>query len=61
VLGKEESKPIDFEDIRAEVTKASQYEHQTEILKKYLAEIQSKVDIRVDETVFDSYEPVEKF
>ena len=61
VLGKEESKPIDFEDIRAEVTKASQYEHQTEILKKYLAEIQSKVDIRVDEAVFDSYEPVEKF
>lgn len=61
VLGKEESKPIDFEDIRAEVTKASQYEHQTEILKKYLAEIQSKVDIRVDKAVFDSYEPAEKF
>jgi parvulin-like peptidyl-prolyl isomerase len=61
VLGKEESKPIDFEDIRAEVTKANQYEHQTEILKKYLAEIQSKVDIRVDKAVFDSYEPAEKF
>lgn len=61
VLGKEENKPIDFEDIRAEVTKASQYEHQTEILKKYLAEIQSKVDIRVDKAVFDSYEPAEKF
>ena len=44
-----------------EVTKASQYENQTEILKKYLGEIRSKVNIRVDEAVFDSYEPVEKF
>jgi parvulin-like peptidyl-prolyl isomerase len=61
VLGKEESKPIDLDEIRDEVTKASQYENQTKILKEYLDQIRSKVDIRVDEAVFDSYEPVEKF
>ena len=61
VLGKEESKPIDLDEIRDEVTKASQYENQIEILKEYIDEIRSKVNIRVDEAVFDSYEPVEKF
>ncbi|MDZ7625173.1 MAG: hypothetical protein U5J96_12120 [Ignavibacteriaceae bacterium] len=59
VLGKEESKPIDLDEIREEVTRASQYEHQVEILKEYLAEIRSKVNISVDEKVFDSYVPVE--
>jgi parvulin-like peptidyl-prolyl isomerase len=61
VLGKEESKPIDFDEIREEVTKASQYEHQTEILREYLSKIRSRVNIRVNENVFNSYEPVEKF
>jgi parvulin-like peptidyl-prolyl isomerase len=61
VLGKEESKPLDFDEVREKVIKASQYEHQTEILKEYIGEIRSKVDIRVDKDVFDSYEPVEKF
>lgn len=55
VLGKVESKPIDFDEIREKVTKASQYEHQVEILKKYLSEIRSRINIRVDEKVFDSY------
>jgi parvulin-like peptidyl-prolyl isomerase len=59
VLGKEESKPIDLDEIREEVTRASQYENQVEILKKYLGEIRSKVNIRVDEKVFDSYERLE--
>jgi parvulin-like peptidyl-prolyl isomerase len=61
VLGKEESRPIDLDEIRDEVTKASQYENQIEILKEYIDEIRNKVNIRVDEAVFDSYEPVEKF
>lgn len=60
VLGKKESKPIDLDEIREEVTRASQYEHQVEILKKYLSEIRSKVNIGVDEKVFDSYELLEK-
>lgn len=59
VLGKEESKPKDFDEVREKVTKASQYEHQTEILKEYIGEIRSKVNIRVDEKVFDSYELLE--
>jgi parvulin-like peptidyl-prolyl isomerase len=61
VLGKEESTPVDLDEIRDKVTKASQYENQTKILKEYLDQIRSSVDITVEEAVFDSYEPVEKF
>ena len=59
VLGKKESKPIDLDEVWEEVTIASQFENQTKILKKYLGEIRSKVNIRVDEKVFDYYEPLE--
>jgi parvulin-like peptidyl-prolyl isomerase len=59
VLGKKESKPIDLDEVWEEVTIASQYENQTKILKEYLGEIRSKVNIRVDEKVFDYYEPLE--
>jgi parvulin-like peptidyl-prolyl isomerase len=59
LLGKEESKPIDFNDIREEVTKASQFEAQTEIVIEYLAKIRDKVNISIDKDLLGSYKPVE--
>ena len=59
LLGKEDSKPIEFNIIKEEVTKASQFEAQTEILKAYLTKIRDKVNIRIDKDLLGSYKPVE--
>jgi len=59
LLGKEESKPIDFSAIEGEVLKVSQFENQTEILYNYINEIRSKVNISIDEDILSSDEIVE--
>jgi len=59
LLGKEESKPIDFSVIEREVSKASQLENQTEILQDYLNKIRSKVNISINTNMLGSDEIVE--
>ncbi len=59
LLGKEESKPIDFNAIEGEVIKASQFENQTEILQDYLNMIRSKINISINEDIVSSDEIVE--
>ena len=54
VLGKEDSKPLDFNSIKGEVLKASQFENQTEIIKDYVRKIRSKVHIRINENLLSS-------
>jgi len=56
LLGKEESKPIDFNVIKGEVIKASQFENQTEILQDYMNVIRSKVNIKINEDMLGSNE-----
>ena len=60
LLGKEESKPIDFNVIKGEVIKASQFENQTEILQDYMNVIRSKVNIKINEDMLGSNEIVER-
>lgn len=55
LLGKEESKPLDFNEVKAEVVKASQLENQTEILREYLTKIRSKVNISIAKDLLGSY------
>jgi parvulin-like peptidyl-prolyl isomerase len=55
VLGKEDSKPMDFNSIKGEVLKASQFENQTEIIKDYVKKIRSKVHIRIDENLLGPF------
>jgi len=57
LLGKEESKPLDFNEVKAEVVKASQLENQTEILREYLTKIRSKVNISIAKDLLGSYKP----
>ena len=59
LLGKEESKPIDFNVIKGEVIKASQFENQTEILQDYMNMIRSKVNIKINEDMLSSNEIAE--
>ena len=59
LLGKDESKPIDFNAIEGEVIKASQFENQTEIVYDYLNKIRSKVNISINEDIISSDEIVE--
>jgi len=59
LLGKEESKPIDFNAIEGEVLKASQFENQTEILYNYIKDIRNKVMITINEDMLGSDEIVE--
>jgi parvulin-like peptidyl-prolyl isomerase len=58
LVGKEESKPIDFSAVEGEVLKASQIENQTEILRDYLTKIRSRVNIDINEDLLYSYEVV---
>lgn len=59
VLGKVESKPIDFNEIKEEVVMGSKLEKQTDIMKNYLDAIRNKVSISVNENVLNSYEVAE--
>ncbi len=54
LLGKEESKPMAFDEVKDEVIKESQFENQTEILQKYLNDIRSKVNVRINENLLYS-------
>ena len=56
LLGKEDGKPIDFNKIKSEVIKASQYENETEILRDYLNKIRNRVSININEKLLDSNE-----
>jgi parvulin-like peptidyl-prolyl isomerase len=58
LLGKEESKPIDFDAIKSEVIKASQIENQSEILYDYTTKIRRKVNISINEDILYSNEIV---
>jgi parvulin-like peptidyl-prolyl isomerase len=54
LLGKEDSKPYDFNTVKDEVLKDSQLENQTEILQNYLNVIQSKVQVKINEELLQS-------
>ena len=54
LLGIEESKPIDFNVIKGEVIKASQFENQTEILQIYINEVRSRVNIKINRNILSS-------
>jgi len=58
LLGKEDSKPMDFDVIKSEVIKASQFENQTEILYDYIQEIRKKVSISINKDMLYSNEIV---
>jgi len=58
LLGKEDSKPMDFDVIKSEVIKASQFENQTEILYDYIQEIRKKVSISINKDILYSNEIV---
>jgi parvulin-like peptidyl-prolyl isomerase len=54
ILGKQESKPYDFNAVKDEVLKESQIENQTEIIQNYLNVIQSKVQVKINEQLLES-------
>lgn len=54
LLGKEESKPLDFNNIKGEALKASQFENETEILRNYLNKLRGKVNVNINEDLIDS-------
>jgi parvulin-like peptidyl-prolyl isomerase len=58
LLGKEESKPVDFDLVKSQVIKASQFENQSEILYDYIEEFRNKVKIRINEDLLYSNEIV---
>ncbi len=58
LLGKEDSKPKDFDLVKDEVIKASQFENQSEILYDYTNEIRRKVKISINEEILYSNEIV---
>ncbi len=58
LLGKEDGKPIDFDVVKSEVIKASQFENQEEILYDYIQKFRGKINISVNENVLYSNEIV---
>ncbi|OGU82145.1 MAG: hypothetical protein A2W11_07450 [Ignavibacteria bacterium RBG_16_35_7] len=55
ILGKTDSKPIDFDLVRNEVTKAAQFENQTKIVQNYLDLIRKKVEIKINDNLLTSF------
>ncbi len=49
VVGKTDAKPIDFDLVRNEVTKAAQFENQTEIIQKYIDSLRKKVELKIND------------
>ena len=58
LLGKEDGKPLDFDDVKSEVIKASQFENKEEILYDYILKIRGKINLWVDEDMLYSDEIV---
>jgi len=58
LLGKEDGKPLDFDVVKSEVIKASQFENQKEILYDYVQKFRGKINISVNENVLYSDEIV---
>lgn len=58
LLGKEDGKPLDFDAVKSEVVKASQFENKEEILYDYVQKIRGKINVRVDEGMLYSDEIV---
>ena len=54
VLGKKESKPIEFDSIRSEVLKVYREDRQPQLLLKHIEQLSSNVDIDVHEDVLGS-------
>ena len=54
LLGKEDSKPMDFNEVTGEVEKAARLENQIEILQNYLYKIRSNVNINVNDNLLRS-------
>lgn len=54
VLGKKESKPIEFDSIRSEVLKVYREDRQPQLLAKHIEQLSSNVDIDVHEDVLGS-------
>jgi parvulin-like peptidyl-prolyl isomerase len=54
LLGKEDSKPFDFNEIKGEVEKAARLENQNEILHNYLNKIRSNLNIYINEDLLRS-------
>jgi len=56
VVGKTDTKPIDFDLVRNEVTKAAQFENQTEIVKKYIDSLRKKVELKINEDLLGLFD-----
>ncbi len=55
ILGKNDSKPIEFSSIKDEITKAAQFENQTEIVLKHLETLKNKVDVKINRDLLGSF------
>ncbi|MDO8549454.1 MAG: peptidylprolyl isomerase [Ignavibacteria bacterium] len=53
VLGKTDAKPIDL--IKNEVTKAAQFENQTEIILNYIDLLRKKIEVKINNDLLSSY------
>lgn len=58
LLGKEDGKPLDFDVVKSEVVKASQFENQKEILYDYVQKFRAIINISVNEKMLYSDEIV---
>ena len=58
LLGKEDGKPLDFDVVKSEVIKATQFENQKEILYDYVQKFRGKINISINDNVLYSDEIV---
>jgi foldase protein PrsA len=54
ILGKKESKPIEYDSIRSEVLKVFREDRQPQLLQKHINELRSNVNVEVRENVLGS-------
>jgi parvulin-like peptidyl-prolyl isomerase len=54
LLGKKDSKPINFNEVKVEVENKARLENQNEILQNYLNEIRSQVNIKINDELLRS-------
>jgi parvulin-like peptidyl-prolyl isomerase len=55
VLGKTDSKPIDFEIVKSEVLKAARSENQTEAVREYVGKMKKKINVSININLLGSY------
>jgi parvulin-like peptidyl-prolyl isomerase len=55
ILGKNDSKPIEFEKIKSEVIKGAQFEKKSEIVMNYIDSLRGKINVEVNNELLHSY------